>query len=595
MKKSHSKIRNKLLVLMLLISIIPISLITFVAVGKSMDSMENEIVEFNRLQLITVSEYMSEKIDQLEVLIDSMIIDRSLRSSIVNLENEDISQYYRSKKYIMDNLSSIYYANQNFLDAVMVYVSENKRIYYVSREQEFIREAESTQTVQWSYIENETRKLNFLNHPADNSFYLMRGIHRFEDRQLIGEIILNVNWSIMDRVLSVLHQDHGSEVYLLDQDRNVLYSPNIDFERESIVNLTDLPVMEDPSFYLKQENVYIFSQQVPNVNLSIVKVLPDEMITSHVKRTVSYSIVIGLLIIVLCVILSFMFSYMLTKPITNLVAYMRKLDWIKSDYVADRNRTDEIGLLETSFETMMKNIKGLIEFEYQAAIEKRTAEIKALQAQINPHFLQNTLQLISGIALEKGAPEIHQIVKAIGKMFRYSIKNEHDIVSLSDEWGHIRNYLYIQQMRFTDKIEVDEQLPESLALCRIPKLTLQPILENAFEHGFSSKLNTWKLKLTAKRQEDDLLIQISDNGIGIEEARLTELQTMLADTTSSVFQPGESLGLRNVDARIKMHFGRSYGLTIQSIAGHGSQIIIRLPADQPEMNGGKGNEGDHHR
>jgi two-component system sensor histidine kinase YesM len=573
----QSRIRNKLLLFMLVLSILPIMTVAYMAITRTADAMEKEIVNFNESQLSTVSEYMSEKLSQLDEMLNSIIIDDKISDRMGRLGNDDITQYYRANDYITNKLSSLYYANQSVLNGVLLYVSNIGKTYSISSYEEGIKESEPLSEKMWKKVEMEYSKLYYINNDNQNSFLIMRNINRFEDRKILGNAALNVKWSIMDRMLTVLLKDDGAEVYLIDDNNNnnILYSPTADENQREWLKRY-LEQTSDQS-YDKIGDSYVFREHVPNAFFSIVKIMPNEIVVDNVNEIFRYSVGIGLVSIGICFALSILFSYMMTKPITNLVRYMRKQEWIKSDYVVDRNRKDEIGLLETSFQTMVNNIKGLIEFEYEATIARRTAEVKALQAQINPHFLQNTLQIISGMAIEKGMPEIHHVVKAIGGIFRYSIRNLPDVTTLGQEWSHLRNYLYIQEMRFPNKVEIDERLPSEFENVGVPLLTLQPIVENAFEHGFKSKLDNWHIKLSVERGDADVVILIADNGMGMNSQQLAGLRATL-EQNGQLFHEADSLGLRNVDARIKMHFGREYGLCIQSEEGKGMEIRIRIPA-----------------
>ncbi|MEK0317274.1 sensor histidine kinase [Cohnella sp. 56] len=575
----RSRLRNKLLLFMLLLSILPITAVTAMAIARSSQAMEREMIQFNGSQLSTVSEYMSEKLSQLDEMLNSIIIDDKISDRMGRLDNDDITQFYRANDYINNKLSSIYYANQSVLNSVMLEVANIGKTYVVSGYEESIRNASPLASVNWAGFDLAHSRLSYANHADRQSFMLMRPINRFEDRKLLGAAALDVKWSLMDRMLSALRQDEGARVYLVGADGSILYSPQAgEQEPESEALLLALkPRPGEQASYEKVGDTYLFRSEVPYTFFSVAKLVPSDLIDRSSEDIIRSSFWIGAGVVFVCIGLSVLLAYMMTKPITNLVRYMRKLDWIKTDYVASRNRQDEIGLLENSFELMVNNIKGLIQFEYEATIARRTAEVKALQAQINPHFLHNTLQLISGMALEKDVPEIHRVVKAIGGMFRYSIRSLPDAATLREDWQHMRNYLYIQEMRFPNKVTVDERLPAEFESLPIPLLTLQPIVENAFEHGFQHKLADWRIAIGAELRDGVAVIRIADNGDGIAPQRLAELRRTL-DANGALYRDSESLGLRNVDARIKLRFGAAYGLRIDSAEGAGTVIEIHLPA-----------------
>lgn len=591
----QSKLRNKLLIFMLLLSLLPITAVSYMAIARSASSMEREIIDFNQSQLSTVSAYMSEKLSQLDELLSSVIIDDQISDRMGRLDNDDITQFYRANDYITNKLTSLFYANQSVLNDVMLYVGNIDKTYIVNPNEESLKSASLLSSVVWNSFDLEHSRSNYASDGDKNSFLLMRSINRFEDRKQLGMAALDVKWSVMDRMLRTLLEDDGADVYLVDDSGRPLYSPNGAETRPLLVNDIMKKLAANDAAYEKIGDDYVFASKVPYAFFSVVKIMPNVKVVQSSNDIIRSSLGIAAVVVCICVALSVLFAYMVTKPITNLVRYMRKLDWIRTDYVADRSRQDEIGLLESSFQTMVGNIKGLIQFEYEATIAKRTAEVKALQAQINPHFLQNTLQLISGMAIEKGVPEIHSVVKAIGGMFRYSIRGLPDMTTLREEWQHMRNYLYIQETRFPSMLTADATLPEAFERLPIPLLTLQPLVENAFEHGFQNKLSDWRITIGVLcDDEGGTIIRIADNGRGISAGRLDELRRSL-DSGSPLYQPSESIGLRNVDARIKLHFGKTYGLRIASTEGKGTVISIHLPApvspDEPnERERGSGND-----
>jgi two-component system sensor histidine kinase YesM len=251
---------------------------------------------------------------------------------------------------------------------------------------------------------------------------------------------------------------------------------------------------------------------------------------------------------------------------------------------------DEIGLLEHGYNSMMKRIKDLIEVEYQGKIDIKTAQLRTLQAQINPHFLNNTLHLIGGMALEKDAPEIYRVTRVIGDLLRYSISTGNDLVSFQDELKHMQNYIFIQEQRFTGRCEVLVEKDEMALDNLLPKFTLQPIVENAFEHGLQKKEGSWLVEVRVKRIRNQILIAIQDNGVGLDEEKLLNIRKGLRFGNESHLKSLEEelsgkrkgIGLKNVDSRLKLQFGDRYGIRIFSKIGKGTLVLFVLPVLEKE-------------
>lgn len=214
----------------------------------------------------------------------------------------------------------------------------------------------------------------------------------------------------------------------------------------------------------------------------------------------------------------------------------------------------------------------------------------ALQAQINPHFLNNTLHLIGGMALSKNAPEIYRITRVIGELLRYSISTEGDMVPLKDELKHMQNYIFIQEHRFVGRCTVTVSMDETVLDSKLPKFTIQPIVENAFEHGLQQKEGAWKVEIRIKRIGNRIGIMVKDDGVGLAEERLrqvrAELQGGLAIKGDWTGPDGSrkrrGIGLRNVNARLKFQFGNGYGARIFSKPKAGTLVLLVLPVSKGE-------------
>jgi len=223
---------------------------------------------------------------------------------------------------------------------------------------------------------------------------------------------------------------------------------------------------------------------------------------------------------------------------------------------------------------MIEKIKNLINQEYRQKIEKQSAQLMALQAQINPHFMYNTLQMIGGMAVKHNVQEIYQIVSAFSRMMRYNMQMA-DTVTISQELMNIDYYLEIQESRFENKLTVKKSIDPSCLDCLIPKLSLQPLLENCFKYGFNTRRKRWIVRIEIVAQGDQIRITIADNGTGLTDDQIQEINLAMKNSENLPVDRLESLGLRNINARIKLFFGSDYGLSI-SHAPEGGALVTLL-------------------
>jgi sensor histidine kinase YesM len=252
------------------------------------------------------------------------------------------------------------------------------------------------------------------------------------------------------------------------------------------------------------------------------------------------------------------------------------------EYSARENgsfRADEIGLLEDSFNLMIVRNQELIAQKFQTRIEKRSAQLRALQAQINPHFLYNTLQSIGGMALKKDAPEIYGVTVDLSDILRYSLSFSREMVPLEEEIKYLDSYLAIQNQRFGSRIKTARNIDPEWLKVLIPKLILQPIVENSLEHGLAEKPGSWEITISAAAAgENDMLLVIADNGLGMALDRLQYIREELAKGEENAIASSAHIGLNNVNSRIRLKYGVAYGVTVESGPGQGTKVSILLRA-----------------
>lgn len=222
-----------------------------------------------------------------------------------------------------------------------------------------------------------------------------------------------------------------------------------------------------------------------------------------------------------------------------------------------------------------------MESRYSAKVEDRQSKINSLQSQINPHFLYNTLECIRSEAVCQGCESIAKMAKALGSFFRYSISRKENVVTVQDELNNIQHYIMIQNYRFEDKflfrVEIEPE-DEEAYICQIPKMTLQPIVENAVFHGLETKQGDCYVIIRIRMTRNLLLITVSDNGIGMNETQLEKLHEGLEkERNGEGSAHGNGIALYNVNQRLKLLFGESYGLHVYSMEGEGTDVEIQMP------------------
>jgi len=246
------------------------------------------------------------------------------------------------------------------------------------------------------------------------------------------------------------------------------------------------------------------------------------------------------------------------------------------------DNVDEITELGMSFNIMVGRIRELLDAKVKEQENLKKAELRALQAQINPHFLYNTLDTIIWMAESKKTDQVIEIVRALSSFFRLSLSKGRDWITIGEEIERTRSYLTIQKMRYRDILDYRIEMDRGVAGNSVLKLILQPLVENALYHGIKNKRQGGTIVVRAEqRNADEVLLQVEDNGIGFTPERLAQLQAELEDDSGEI-NLDSGFGIGNVNKRIRLYYGNPYGLSIQSTHGAGTCISIVIPARRDE-------------
>ncbi len=313
----------------------------------------------------------------------------------------------------------------------------------------------------------------------------------------------------------------------------------------------------------------------------------EKEMTLDTDRLLQMILVFGFFIIASLIIISLFLSASIVKPVKKLQGLMKHVEEGNLDIVYSHPGEDEIGQLAKSFNKMVAQIKNLINTVYIQQKNKREAELRALQTQIQPHFLYNTLDTIHWMALEHQATDITAMVEALTNIFRISISRGEELIPYSEEIKHIQSYLFIQKVRYEDKLQYEINFEEGLRKYSVLKLVIQPLVENAIYHGIKKKKEIGKIAIEGKIINGNVELRVTDNGIGIEVKKMTKIADVLEGRSRG---EGIGYGMFNVNERIKLRFGNEYGVRIQSQYGRGTEVIVRHPLIKDVQN--KGSEAD---
>jgi len=302
----------------------------------------------------------------------------------------------------------------------------------------------------------------------------------------------------------------------------------------------------------------------------------DEIVSGIAQVRVAAVIVFAVAVLAFIVFFSLYLSTLLTDPIHRLRQHMQRVS--ENDLSARLNFSshDEIGQLAASFNEMIRRIRNLMDEIVSNQKKIRMLEAQALQEQIQPHFIYNTLDSILSLLEMDDKERAIEMVENFGTFLRTSFANGIDTISVEEELTHVTTYLSIQRIRFGKSFEFDVEVDRAILPRRTPRLLLQPIVENSLLHGFEGKSVGGYLSIRGQPVTDGYELSVSDNGIGIDERHMCEILSALSDS-SGTFENSRFFGLRNTHARIQLAFGPQYGLRVTSIEGQGTSVVAHLP------------------
>lgn len=374
----------------------------------------------------------------------------------------------------------------------------------------------------------------------------------------------------------------GSKTYALDRNGNVFFTNDDKIKPGSAYS--SLLSLE------KDRDVILQRGAIPDIGGEIIFKLPKSELLSGIEEIRKLSFIIFFISLLLLAVPFFLVINNILQPLKKLMRLMNEIKLGKLNNLRKRISLQgyaEIIIMANDFNEMLDEIDDLTHRLldsntrlYEVELVKKQSELAYLQSQINPHFLYNTLESINGIAAKEGADKIFRMTKALALVFRYSVKGT-DTVPLREELAMIKSFIYIQKLRFSNRFEVEYDFPEEILECRVPKMILQPIVENAIFHGIEPKSGKGLLELSGEVSGDTILLSVKDNGMGMEDEKLRMIINSLSAKQGLLGHNQDwtlNIGLANVNNRVKLKYGNEYGMIIESESGLGTEIVIMMPA-----------------
>ncbi|CAH1199480.1 hypothetical protein PAECIP111891_01274 [Paenibacillus allorhizoplanae] len=586
-----SSIRYKWMLLLFLFSLTPLLALGFISYSISKSTINNKVTEYSEQLLKQTAENIDTRLGIYKDMMMQVVNNNDIVTMLRTLDRTDPAQYDLDSLSLTTKLSTIIAINQD-IQSISFLSPQHfiKGIYRwndrsLDKVSPFLQTLEDGSNFRWFSTRLGTY-VDSLNTQNVHVFSLAKQIYKMSDDSPVGIIaVLDIREDVLKEIgARTTKSNMDIESFVIDGSGHIISYPDSRVLGKSVKEVLGedgysemfRSTTDESVFPLKYqgERLIVNYKKLHTNDWIVVNVISEASLYKDSNRLLQIILVIAFICILFSILTAILLANSISKPILKMIRLMRQV--MSGDLTVRfkaKRRNDEFDILGENFNYMVTRIDGLLETVYEEQNHKRVAELKALQAQINPHFLYNTLDIIKWTALLQKANHAAEMVSLLSRLLRISLGKGEETVTIEEEIEHVQCYLGIQKFRFNFNIETFVHLDEEVRTYRTPKLILQPIVENAILHAFTDR-ETGEIHIRCGiHPEGGIRFEVVDNGRGMDASLVQSLNRYEVPSVDKV----SGIGLANVDERIKLICGKSYGLDIQSELGAGTHIRIRLP------------------
>ena len=573
------KLRRKILFAIILLVFIPVILMGTVTYVNFSNAMEKKSSNFYWISLLETDRKLKFALSEIASISNSAITQPAIQQT---LKQPDYAVTYDRKQEINNLL-----INHPMVTSFSLY-SKDKLLYQYNAPMSY----EDMKKQTWFGAMESAEGRPIWSGPGENGsaqsgkpvLIQARVIKDYYSLENIGYLVVYVKPDLLDQIFWEAAILKKGDILLVNKQGNIVFNKS----GEHIGQRTDFPFLD--SHYSKEQDYYIDTYEnekslitfLPSHNSDwyLVAITPMNLISSESVKIRNIAIILSMVSLLSAFLFDRYFITRLVRSINSAVNGMKRVkQGIFMPITTPLRADDESDLLIDGFNQMSKQINELIEQVQTEQGRKKEAELKALMAQINPHFIYNSLESINSMAVLQGNKDISKMVISLGKLLRISISQNQELIPLHMEFEHVRHYMDIQKYRFEDKFSYSINIPERLKVYMTQKLIVQPIVENALYHAIEEMEEPGTIEIEASEVGSDIIITVKDNGPGFN---LISLQSLWDNEISNQKKfKDNGVGLKNVHERLNIQFNSPYGILVCSSPGFGSTIRIRIPKILP--------------
>ena len=555
-----------LLPLVLILSIVFYSYSAEIVLKQSLEQTREIVEQFS----ISLDNYMGLMRNKMEILADSPTIQEELNT---HQDKEDIKNdsFYSRNKRIRRIMLQIY--SSVTMNDVEIY-GINETNHYLSLWSKKYEIPDKDILFENANL-SKGRSVLVNNINDADTIQMIKMVKDLQTYKPIGYIRFGLKRNYIEKMAKNINFGSDGGVVIFDENLNKISG----IAHDSVLSklLKEKPSIGNFSYSEGKNEYTAVHIHSDSTGWTTVGVIPLRYINKDLAGIQYLTVIIIVLTIIIGVTVSVIIAQSLILPLENTVNALEKFS--RGDFAVrlKENRCDEIGKLNRIFNKAIKEINELMQKVTQSEILNKEMEFKTLQSQMNPHFLYNTLDTINWLAFKEKQTEICNLVAAISSLIRASISNKKSIITIEHELDYVKNYIYIQHIRYKDRFDIIYDIDESLLKQAVPKLIIQPIVENAIIHGIENSKNKNLLYISVKHENECIVIIVKDTGIGMTDEKVSELLKEPLNAEGDEQKAHTNLGLYAVHKRIQLMYGDLYGLTVHSQAGEGTTVTLHIP------------------
>ncbi|WP_088105633.1 cache domain-containing sensor histidine kinase [Halalkalibacter urbisdiaboli] len=595
-KFKNYQLRTKLIVTYVLLTVIPMSLLGYIAYSQYTASIEEQVGEYIPKLLQQANENIANQVGEIRRLPD-LLYNSSQVVGVLRKDSHQSRSMLLQDQFTVNNYLSRTYINSGHSDILGVFILSKNRVFHSMKVPYSGFDITNGMLPYGQNIELQGKEDVFiLPHETPLTFegnppfiLLMRQLTDLENRTNLGTMLIAVEVTFLKDVLMKLNDDEKADVWMMNELGRIIYHTNPNFIGTIDAEFQDYPKVNGSFRTTVAEKTSLISiNRLHDTDWTLAHSILAKHLTERTDLVRNVTIVVFIIFVVISTGISILLAWNVSRPLNRLTKLMKRVEKGNFDVDLSIHTKDEIGVLANSFNSMVTEIKDLIHKNYQIELKQKEAELYALQSQINPHFMYNTLETIAMAVEDDEKETVVQMVTLLGRMLRFSISNKQTMVPIADELLHMKDYLTIQKIRFEDKIDFKVNEKIDTRMYYTPKFILQPIVENAVKYGFVYGRVTL-IQVTVDLQKDlngkkEIVFTIIDNGPGIQQDVLETIHQQLK--SNPMAKRDSRFGLLNVHARIVMNFGLQYGLGVSSTKNQGTEVQLRIPVLKDDYGGG---------